>query len=129
MTASWSIVVGDARERLRELPDRSVQTCVTSPPYFGLRDYGTGEWEGGDSACEHRVQLGGHGAASALQTASAGTQEYRAREQCPHCGARRVDRQIGLESSPQVFVATLVEVFREVRRVLRDDGHALAEPR
>lgn len=32
----------------------SVQTCVTSPPYFGLRDYGTGRWEGGDADCDHR---------------------------------------------------------------------------
>lgn len=37
----WRILVGDVREKLRELPDGSVQTCVTSPPYFGLRDYGS----------------------------------------------------------------------------------------
>lgn len=65
--------VGDCLETLRRMPDGFVQTCVTSPPYFGLRDYG-------------------------------------------HAG------QIGLEPSPDEFVAKLVEVFREVRRVLRDDG-------
>lgn len=68
-----SILIGDARERLRELPDGSVQCCVTSPPYFGLRDYG----------CEG---------------------------------------QMGLESTPDEFVAGMVDLFREVRRVLRDDG-------
>lgn len=47
------IIQGDCREALRTLPDQSVQMCVTSPPYFGLRDYGTGRWEGGDSSCDH----------------------------------------------------------------------------
>jgi len=68
-----TILIGDCIERMKELPDGSVQTCVTSPPYFGLRDYG-------------------------------------------------VDGQIGLEQTPDEYVAKLVEVFREVRRVLRDDG-------
>lgn len=67
------IFVGDARARLADIADQSVHTCVTSPPYFGLRDYG-------------------HGG------------------------------QIGLEPTPDEFVTALVEVFREVRRVLRDDG-------
>lgn len=70
---SVRIIVGDVRERLKELPSASVNCVVTSPPYFGLRDYG-------------------------------------------------VAGQIGLEDTPQAFVAELVAVFREVRRVLRDDG-------
>lgn len=68
-----NILHGDALARLREMPDGSVNCCVTSPPYYGLRDYG-------------------------------------------------VDGQIGLESSPAEYIARLVEVFREVRRVLRSDG-------
>jgi DNA modification methylase len=64
---------GDCREVLRTLPDESVHCCVTSPPYFGLRDYG-------------------------------------------------VAGQIGLEQTPDAFVAEMVSVFREVRRVLREDG-------
>jgi hypothetical protein len=75
VTATWQIIEGDCRETLATLPAGSVQTCVTSPPYFGLRDYG-------------------HGG------------------------------QIGLEPTPDEFVAALVGVFREVRRVLRDDGTA-----
>jgi DNA modification methylase len=70
---SWRILEGDCRDVLRSLDAGSVHTCVTSPPYFGLRDYG-------------------HGG------------------------------QIGLEPTPDEFVAALVAVFREVRRVLRDDG-------
>ena len=69
----WSVLEGDCIESMREMPSGSVNTCVTSPPYFGLRDYG-------------------------------------------HAG------QIGLEPTPEAFVARMVEVFREVHRVLRDDG-------
>lgn len=72
MTSS-TILIGDCLEVLRGLPDGMAQTCVTSPPYYGLRDYG-------------------------------------------HVG------QIGLEATPDAYVARLVDVFREVRRVLRDDG-------
>jgi len=67
------IYIGDCREVLRRLPAGSVQCCVTSPPYYGLRDYG-------------------------------------------------VEGQIGHEPTPDEYVAELVAVFREVRRVLRDDG-------
>lgn len=67
------IITGEALETLRQLPDRCCDVCVTSPPYYGLRNY-------------------------------------------------EVDGQIGLEGSPDEYVEKLVEVFREVRRVLKDDG-------
>jgi DNA modification methylase len=67
------ILLGDVRERLAELADNSVQCCVTSPPYWGLRDYGH-------------------------------------------------DGQIGLEQTPDEYVAEMVAIFGEVRRVLNDDG-------
>ena len=67
------IKIGDCIQSMKAMPDQSVHTCVTSPPYFGLRDYG-------------------------------------------------MDGQIGLENTPDAFVARLVDVFRDVRRVLRDDG-------
>lgn len=69
------IIVGDCRDVLRTLPEASVQCCVTSPPYWNLRDYG-------------------------------------------------VDGQIGLEDSVDEWVRQMVAVFREVRRVLREDGIA-----
>ena len=68
-----TILTGDNRKLLSTLPDESVQCCVTSPPYWGLRDYGHAE-------------------------------------------------QIGLEATPAEYVASLVAVFEEVRRVLRADG-------
>jgi DNA modification methylase len=77
MTASSLLEIhcGDALEVLQTLPADSVQCCVTSPPYWGLRDYG-------------------------------------------------VDGQIGLESTPEEFITRVVDVFREVRRVLKPDGVA-----
>ena len=48
------ILVGNALKRLRELSDESIHTVVTSPPYWNLRDYGTAEWLGGDSDCDHK---------------------------------------------------------------------------
>lgn len=51
-----------------------------------------------------------------------GTKKQQYRSVCGKCGARRIDQQIGLEETPEAYVAKLVEVFREVRRVLRDDG-------
>lgn len=69
----YHIYQGDALETLRTMPDQSVHCCVTSPPYWGLRDYG-------------------------------------------------VSGQLGLEASPEEYIDRMVQVFREVRRVLRDDG-------
>ena len=51
--STWRLLVGDVREQLEALPEASVQCCVTSPPYFGLRDYGTAKWRGGDPDCKH----------------------------------------------------------------------------
>lgn len=104
------------------LKDKSVQCVVTSPPYYGLRDYGTAKWEGGDSRCDHHHYLGGHGEKSKMQIGSMGTQTYQYKNICGKCGAHRIDNQIGLEQSPEEYVANLVSVFREVWRVLRDDG-------
>lgn len=67
------IAVGNATDILAKIPDRTVDCCVTSPPYYGLRNYG-------------------------------------------------VDGQIGLENTPEEYVNSLVTIFREVRRVLKDDG-------
>jgi DNA modification methylase len=119
-----TILTGDCREVLKTLPDCSVNCAVTSPPYWGLRDYGTATWEGGDPACEHNARTGdlrfSH-PISAKQASNAGS-AGSAGSICQKCGARRIDAQIGLERTPEEYVASMVGVFREVRRVLRDDG-------
>ena len=68
------IIQGDCIHSLQKLQDQSINTCITSPPYWGLRDY-NGE-----------------------------------------------EKQLGLEDTPEEFVDNLVKVFREVKRVLRNDG-------
>ena len=68
-----TIITGDCRESLGKIKPGSVQACITSPPYFGLRDYGH-------------------------------------------------DEQLGLEQTPDEYVANMVEVFRGVRDALADDG-------
>ncbi len=121
------ILQGDCFAILRNLPSQSIQTCVTSPPYFQLRDYLTATWTGGDAQCDHR-KLTKEQAAKSLVTSHAhetrrSTHQHEVcRASCSKCGATRVDDQIGWEETPEQYVARLVEVFREVRRVLRDDG-------
>jgi DNA modification methylase len=118
---SVRILTGDARQRLRDLDAESVHCCLTSPPYFGLRDYGTAQWEGGDGACEHSVggQVQDSKAPGAIVS---GVRPGVDASRCRKCGARRVDQQIGLEATPDAYVAELVAVFRAVKRVLSDDG-------
>jgi len=119
------LLIGDVIERLQDLPDCSVHCVVTSPPYWGLRDYGTGTWEGGDEGCDHveakgTTRGGPHSTITGGQDTSPHKAQYR--DICGKCGARRIDKQLGNEPTPEEYVARMVEVFREVRRVLRDDG-------
>lgn len=115
------IINADVFDGLAQLPDESVSCVVTSPPYFGLRDYGTGAWEGGDPNCDHRPQRGLQGSNGQRADRSfTGSKPHHGA--CGRCGAIRIDRQIGLEPTIQEHIETLVRVFREVRRVLRKDG-------
>jgi DNA modification methylase len=75
------VIIGDCREVLKSLPEKSIHCCVTSPPYFGLRSY------------------------------------------CA-VGSNEKALEIGIEQTPEEYVFNLVEVFREVKRVLQDDGSA-----
>ena len=127
------ILTGNTLEVLKTLPERSVHCCITSPPYWGLRDYGTGEWEGGDPKCDHQPPQQDMVKAAAsrlnlnkdpnkIQSTLGGSHNRGYKEICKKCGAHRIDSQIGLEKTPEEYVTKIVAVFREVRRVLRDDG-------
>jgi DNA modification methylase len=129
------LLTGDARDVLPTLPDASVQCVVTSPPYYGLRDYGTARWEGGDAGCSHSAAVNtdrvNREAKNAVRDDASGVYAHPSGwrgggrnaevRQCK-CGARRIDAQLGLEPTPDAYIAAMVGVFREVRRVLRDDG-------
>ena len=73
MSEKWTIITADALDGLKTIASETVDTCITSPPYFGLRDYGT-------------------------------------------------DGQIGIEATPEEYIDKLVDIFREVRRTLKEDG-------
>jgi len=129
----FRLYVGDVREQLSELEPGSVDCVITSPPYWGLRDYGTGQWDGGDLECDHLAAPGGGTKASGLanyenglnqETIDAKVEQRRQqfRQTCGKCGATRRDNQIGLEATPEAYVAQMVEVFRGMWRVLADHG-------
>lgn len=126
-----TILTGDAWQLARTLPDASIHCVITSPPYWGLRDYGTAQWDGGDPACDHLLS-------NTVRTAWANdvpgpngigkntrAGHWKPKEvggECAKCGARRVDSQLGLELTPGAYVERLVGLFAELRRALRPDG-------
>ena len=122
------LLVGDVIDQLRRLPDGIVQCVVTSPPYWGLRDYGTATWEGGDPQCDHKRDKWNGGKSIALESSTGhskvegGVGDAIYKKMCGKCGALRIDKQLGLEPTVQEYVEKMMLVFREVRRVLRDDG-------
>ena len=119
------VFLGDSREVLKEFPDKCVDTCITSPPYWGLRDYGTSTWVGGDENCTHRRDtkksdkcITGH--KNFDEMLGVGDAIYKS--ECKRCGAKRVDNQIGLEDEVSNYIEQIVDVFSEVHRILKDDG-------
>lgn len=118
-----NILLGDVRETLKSLPDKSIHCVVTSPPYWGLRDYGTATWLGGDPSCSHKRDSKFSESCSTGQRnleGAIGDGIYKT--SCPRCGAIRIDSQLGLEQTKEQYVENMVSVFSEVWRVLRDDG-------
>ena len=127
-----SIWVGDCLDKLRSMDDESVDCCITSPPYYGLRNYGgEGRWWGGDIECKHQKGVifthqrrsNDKGSAGRKQTTNkgAGNRDTPSEHSyCTKCDAWH--GQLGLEPTPEMFVANLVEIFREVKRVLKPTG-------
>lgn len=121
---TWTIHQGDALAVLRTLGDESVHTCVTSPPYWGLRHYGAGVWVGGDSGCSHSPRVDPHIESSTLAggKGQVGHQRETTGSACPHCGAVYASQEMGSEPTLEAYISGMVSVFEEVRRVLRSDG-------
>lgn len=115
----------NADARALPIADKTVQCCITSPPYYGLRDYGTAKWEGGNLDCDHIAGMDKPRSSRPLGDFHGGDDIFHAtpyKTICGKCGAIRIDSQIGLEQTPEQYVSNLVAVFREVWRVMKDDG-------
>ena len=132
MAPSWDngvVRLYHADARRIPLPDESVHCVVTSPPYWNLRDYGLepSVW-GGDSECPHYWSdgVGAPGARSSDRKSGSKQQNANRRDGmptsafCGECGAWL--GTLGLEPTVDLYVAHIVEIFREVWRVLRKDG-------
>ncbi|MCP4262786.1 MAG: site-specific DNA-methyltransferase [Planctomycetes bacterium] len=131
-TEHGKIYLGHVLDILKQLPVESVQCCVTSPPYWGLRDYDLPPmiWNG-DKFCEHvwgddcpGDPRGGSGPNAKEFYAGDGETTYARQVPrgnfCQQCGAWK--GCLGLEPTPELYVKHIVEIFRQVRRVLRKDG-------
>ena len=130
------ILEGNCIDALKSLPDESVHTVITSPPYFGLRSYGTNPqvW-GGQVLCKHvwegkrTKRPNASGGQNSKKLKTKGTENFQASvdykdragysDVC-HCGAWR--GELGMEPTPQLFVKNLVTIFKEVWRVLHKSG-------
>ena len=126
------IYEGDAREILKQIDDNSIQCIVTSPPYFGLRNYGGNEMNtiwGGNPNCKHNFKLKEkkdqwievekvHDK-DGLSGTKINVKNYKI-GYCSKCGAWY--GQLGLEEHPQDYINHLVEVVVECMRVLKEDG-------
>jgi len=123
-----NILQGDVIEKLKEIETGTVQCVVTSPPYWGLRDYQTASWEGGDENCDHKEAKLKSRYDYSLETSTiqdgsrTGTDAPKWKDDCPTCGAVKEDEQLGLEETPEEYVEKMVEVFRQIKRVLKHDG-------
>ena len=109
-----TVYCGDVLEILSHMKDESVDCVVTSPPYFGLRDYQTAVWSGGDESCDHLAPATG----STQNKGNNGRRGTPFLACCGLCGAERTDSQLGLEATPAEYIAAMVNVFRDVRRVM-----------
>ena len=154
---------GEALETLKTFESESIDCVVTSPPYWGLRDYGTAEWEGGDINCNHEIKNNikeikgdwerpsrkesnkvseliecavcgksfyGKIGAKFCSTACLNTLSNEQRHNtepiinniCKKCGAKRIDKQLGLEATFTEYIDKLCNIFDEVKRVLKKTG-------
>jgi DNA modification methylase len=116
------IIQGDVLEELKKMPNECIDCCITSPPYWSLRDYGTAKWEGGDINCDHKIPEVEHDPKRTGSDADTSHTIRFNREACYKCGAKRIDKQIGLEKTPEEYVNKMVEIFKEVKRVLKKEG-------
>lgn len=130
--SSQRVIIGNSLHVLKTMEAESIDLCVTSPPYWGLRDYGSApEIYGGDPSCEHtweehRQPARGGGPGKTTTVGANKDTEGNNRghptisHYCTKCGAWK--GQLGLEPTPQEYIDHLCAIFDEVKRVLKPTG-------
>lgn len=130
-------ICGDALTELRKLTVGSIDMCLTSPPYWGLRDYGIEQIFGGDKDCKHRWdgqikhdirEKRKHGKTrttdrsygEASRRFDGNHQKHQSDRSCIFCGAWH--GQLGLEPNPELYIEHMTEIFNEIKRVLKKEG-------
>ncbi len=110
--------LGDALKIMASLPSSSVDCVVTSPPHWGLRDYGTATWIGGDPNCRHTLGTTPH----QRRTAHLHEHQDGSRRRCRKCSAIADDQQYGLEPTLDSYIARIRQLTVEVGRLLAPHG-------
>jgi len=124
------IICRDNLSVMKEMPDECIDMAITSPPYWGLRDYGFEQIFGGDRNCEHewgKEFLPGNynwmNYQNILGNLDKGHSQYKDKQRssfCIKCGAWK--GQLGLEPTPEMYIEHLTEIFNEVKRILKKEG-------
>ena len=125
-----TILQGDSRLKIKEIPDGIVDVAITSTPYFNKRDYGTGKWIGGSSKCLHiKSEKESLHAVKKSTLSGSKTRQLQAckvknmqKGFCKKCGAQYIDLQIGLEKTPEEFTKEIFQVCMETKRILKPSG-------
>lgn len=126
------IICGDNLSVMKKMPDESIDMVITSPPYWGLRDYGFEQIFGGDPNCDHDFGIihrrsgdksGPHGSKSILGSTKKAQQKVRKGEPTKTCSKCQAWKgQLGLEPTPELYIEHLAEIFNEVKRILKKEG-------
>jgi len=113
------LIHGDCLNVLKKIESESINCVITSPPYWNLRDYQTDLWEGGNIDCDHKIPI------NEVDPKNPQGTSHNVRfikENCYKCGAKRIDKQIGLESDFRTYIINLCDIFDEIKRILKKDG-------
>ena len=109
---------GNCIDKIKELEDNYIDCVVSSPPYYGLRDYGTASYDGGDPDCKHSITDGivDNKNNKLIERPDRASDK----KNCVKCGAKRIDEQFGLEKTYQEYIANTVKVFETFKHKLKD---------
>lgn len=125
-----TIFNGDTLTEIKKIKNESIDTIITSPPYWALRDYTTGRWTGGNNpACTHdsirrktRKERGGLTALQAGSKGSFGNERQFKLDRCPDCDATYEDQQLGKEPDYNDYLSYLRKLMAECHRILKQTG-------